>query len=368
VNTSVANKSKEYNGRAVFNWGIVGTGQVAHDFSEALRETDEARLLAVASRDRDRAKAFAARVGAMYSFDSYSSLLALPELDVVYVATPNHRHKDDCLQAIAARKAVVCEKPLALNAAEAAMIAEAARKANVFCMEGMWTFFIPSVVEAEKLLRQGAIGRPVFLSGSFGVPTVFSEENRFFNQALGGGALLDRGCYPISLALKFLGDVESVSGTCILAKTGVDATAVGLIRFAGGALAVIEASLVAYQSNNLVISGTMGRIVLHESITKPQMLSLAVLKPVDIALRPRAGLVRRLSRHGVLAKLKFLLRERPRYIAYKGNGYIHEIEEVHVCLRAGASESSIVPLDFSVKTLEVIDAIKKDSAALATEK
>jgi predicted dehydrogenase len=363
-------KSRESNGVRVFNWGIVGTGRVAQDFSDALRYSDEARLLAVASRDGDRANAFAARAGATYSFDSYARLLELPELDIVYVATPNHRHKDDCLQAIAARKAVLCEKPLALSAAEATTIAEAGRKAGLFCMEGMWTHFIPSVVEAEKLLNNGAIGRPVFLSGSFGVPTFFSKENRFFSLTLGGGALLDRGCYPISLALRFLGSVESVSGACVFAETGVDATAAGLIRFAGGALAVIETSLVAYQSNNLVISGTKGRLVLHESITQPRMLSLAVREPVDPTVKASGGksLVRRiLGKHGVLAWLTFLVRDRPRYIAYKGNGYVHEIEEAHRCLRSGVTESSTVPLKLSIETLKVIDAIKQSAVQAADD-
>jgi predicted dehydrogenase len=113
------------NGAPPFNWGIVETGQIAQDFSDALRYCDEARLLAAASRDSERAKAFAARVGAEYGFGSFAELLDLAELDIVYIATPNHRHKDNCLQAIAAGKAILCEKPLALNAVEARTVAEA---------------------------------------------------------------------------------------------------------------------------------------------------------------------------------------------------------------------------------------------------
>jgi predicted dehydrogenase len=355
------------NGAPLFNWGIVGTGRIAQDFADALRCCDEARLLAVASRDSERAKTFAARVGAEYGFGSLAALLDLAELDIVYIATPNHRHKDDCLQALAAGKAILCEKPLALNAIEAGTIAEAGRKAGLFCMEGMWTHFIPAVVEADKLLKNGSIGKPIFLSGSFGVPTVFSKENRFFNRDLGGGALLDRGCYPISLALKFLGAVESVSGACVFAETGVDTTAAGIIRFNGGRLAVIEASLVAYQSNNLVISGTRGRLILHESITRPRTLSLTLCDPIDTSTtRSRVGsakaTIRELvGRRRAFALLSFFARNRPRYIGYKGSGYIHEIEEVHRCLREGVTESSIVPLEMSIATLEVIDAIKKGS-------
>jgi predicted dehydrogenase len=354
-------------GASVFNWGIVGTGRIAQEFSDALRDCHGARLLAVASRDKERAKAFAARVGAQYGFGSFRELLGLAELDIVYIATPNHRHKDDCLKAIAAGKAILCEKPLALNAVEARAIAEAGQKAGVFCMEAMWTHFIPAVVEADRLVKNGAVGKPIFLSGSFGTPTVFSRENRFFNRDLGGGALLDRGCYPISLALRFLGTVDSVSGACIFEETGVDTTAAGIIRFNGGGMAVIEASLVAYQSNNLVISGTRGRLVLHESITRPRTLSVTLRDPIDtstvrsLVSNPKTTFRKLIGKSRLFVLLNFFAGNWPRYISYKGNGYVHEIEEVHRCLLDGATESSIVPLSLSIATLEVIDAIKYGS-------
>jgi predicted dehydrogenase len=350
-----------------FNWGIVGTGRVAAAFVHALRHCDEANLLAVASRDSERAKAFANKVGAKYAFGGVAKLLALPELDLVYIATPNHRHKDDCLQAIAAKKAILCEKPLALNAAQAKAIAEAAREAGLFCMEGLWSHFIPAVVEADQLLKNRAIGEPLFISGSFGMPTPFSRDNRFFNPDLGGGALLDRGCYPISLALRFLGDVESVSGKCVFAHTGVDSTAAGVIQFSGGPLAVIEASITAYQANNLVISGTKGRIILHEPITQPHLLSLTLCDPIDTStttskVRNTKAMVRALlNNRRAFVLMNFVARALPRYIAYKGNGFVHEIEEVHRCLRNGLRESAIMPLSRSIATLEVIDAIKNGS-------
>jgi predicted dehydrogenase len=347
-----------------FKWGILGTGRVAQDFAFALRHCDEAHLLAVASRDSERARVFAGRTSADQAFDSFAKLLNVPGLDIVYIATPNHRHKDDCLKALAAGKSVLCEKPLALSAAEARIIADAAKKARLFCMEGMWTHFIPAVAEAERFLKEGAIGEPGFISGSFGVPTVFREENRFFNSALGGGALLDRGCYPISLALRFFGAVESVSGDCVFGPTGVDTTAAGVIRFSRGRLAVIEASLTAYQANNLVVSGTKGRLILHESITRPRMLSLTLCDPIDTStahqgVRNAKTILRYLvANRSAIVLTAFIARTLPRHIGYKSNGYVHEIEEVHRCLRGGMTESPVIPLTRSIATLEVIDAIK----------
>jgi predicted dehydrogenase len=347
-----------------FNWGILGTGRVAQDFAYALRHCDEAHLIAVASRDSERARAFAARTAADQAFDSFAKLLNVRELDIVYIATPNHRHKDDCLEALAAGKSVLCEKPLALNAADARIIGEAAQKARLFCMEGMWTHFIPAVLEADRLLKEGAIGEPNFISGSFGVPTVFHEENRFFNSALGGGALLDRGCYPISLALRLFGTVESVSGECVFGPTGVDTTTAGVIRFSGGRLAVIEASLTAYQANNLIVSGTKGRLILHESITRPRMLSLNLCNPIDTSPTPpdvgNAKTILRdlVAKRSAFVLMAFIARILPRHIGYESNGYVHEIEEVHRCLRGGIPESPVIPLARSIATLEVIDAIK----------
>jgi predicted dehydrogenase len=349
------------------SWGILGTGKVAQDFVQALRHCDQANLLAVASRDRRRAQEFARLSGAKRAFDNYSEMLALPDLDIIYIATPNHRHKDDCIQAIAAAKNVLCEKPLALNAAEARLISNAARSAGVFCMEGMWTHFIPAVYEAERLLKSGSIGTPVMVSGSFGLPTKFCKDSRFFNAELGGGALLDRACYPISLALRFLGRAESVAGKCLFAETGVDSTAAAVIQFAEGKIAVIEASITSYQANNLVISATAGRIVLHEPITRPHMLSLTLVDgtgtaPASSIIKTgRRAIVRFFGNRRSFSIINFVIRGLPRVIAYKGNGFVHEVEEVHRCIRMGKTESEIMPLDRSIATLEIIDAILKSA-------
>jgi predicted dehydrogenase len=344
-------------------WGIVGTGEMARQFSQALGQSGEARLVAVASRDPARAAASAAALGAVHG-GSYADLLAKPDIDVVYVATPNHRHKADCLAAFAAGKAVLCEKPLGMNAAEAREIAAAAERAGVFCMEGMWTHFIPAVVEADRLLHSGAIGTPRTMIASFGAPVAFDPANRFFSPELGGGALLDRGCYPISLALRFFGTVEAITGSSVAAETGVDASSAAILRFAGGGLALIGTSLAAYQSNDLVLSGPAGRLTLHEPITRPTSLSLDRATAIQTGAKPAGkgvktmlrDIVRKSRLAGLLRKL---VKRTTRHVPYQGNGYVHEIREVHRCLRAGQRQSGVVPLSLSIATMDVIDTLRK---------
>jgi len=347
-------------------WGVVGTGLVAAAFAAALRRDGEARLVAVASRDIGRARAFAEGAGAAHAFADLSEMLALPDLDVVYIATPNQMHRAQCLAAIAAGKAVLCEKPMGVTAAEAREVGEAAQAAGVFCMEGLWTQFIPAVAEAARLVADGAIGAPQVMTASFGVPTYFDPASRFFDPDQGGGALLDRGCYPISLALRLMGEADGVDGTVLRAPTGVDETAVATIRFRSGGVAQIAASLVVSLSNDLHIAGPLGAIRLHNPITRPTRLSLTKAKTIGRPGEPATG-------GGLRSKLRDLAQDSrafnllqhavmgaPRFYPLRGNGYGHEIAEVQRRLRSGETESPIVPISLTVATLRIIDALRGD--------
>jgi predicted dehydrogenase len=347
-------------------WGIVGTGLVAVSFAQALRRDPKARLTAVCSRDLTRAEAFAAQAGGAKAYDALSVMLAAPDLDVVYIATPNHLHREQCLAALAAGKAVLCEKPMGISASEAREIAEAARIAGVFCMEGLWTQFIPAVQEAARRVADGAIGTPRLLTASFGVPTHFDPTSRFFDPAQGGGALLDRGCYPISLALRFMGKtLETLEGTIVRASTGVDETAVAILRFPNGGVAQIAASLSVGLTNELVIAGTEGRIQLHNPITRPTRLSFSRSKAVGEPGDPikggggRSKLRDWAQDNPLVSRAHWALANAPKVYPLGGNGYNHEIAEVHRRLEAGETESPIAPLSLTIATLEVIDALRR---------
>jgi predicted dehydrogenase len=330
-------------------WGIVGTGQMAATMAHVLGARADARLVAVASRDQARAESFAAAHGIAHGCAGIGALLALPEVEVCYIATPPAQHQQDCVVALRAGRHVLCEKPLALNADQARSIAQVAEASGRFCMEALWTQFLPAIGHAERLLAAGAIGTPQHMAASFGLPTDAADP--VF--AAGHGALLDRGCYPISLALRLLGTPIDVQGCVTRAPSGADTAASLLLRFAGGATAALACSLTAYLANDIVISGPGGRLTLQEPITQPALLTLATAHagpagPPSLQQR----LARRLPLLGTLARLRHT-----RTLRFAGNGYGHQIDEVRRCIAAGETQSAVMPLARSIAVLEIIDRL-----------
>ena len=170
-------------------WGILGTGRIAGVFAEGLRSAADAELVAVGSRTAAAAEQFAGRVGAARAHASYADLASDPDVDAIYVATPHPFHKENSLLCIEAGKAVLCEKPFALNAGEAEQMVTAARARGVFLMEAMWTRFLPHIARLRELLAAGAIGEPRMLKADFCFRTDFNPRGRLFDPALGGGGL-----------------------------------------------------------------------------------------------------------------------------------------------------------------------------------
>jgi predicted dehydrogenase len=345
-------------------WGILGTGLTAHRFARDLRAVRGARLAAVASRSRERAAAAAAAMGAAVGLEGRAELLAREDVDIVYIATPSRLHHADCLAALAAGKHVLCEKPLAMTAQQAREIAAAATAAGRFCMEALWTQFIPALAEAERLLAAGRIGAPHVLIASFGLPTWALADG---SPMPDGGALLDRGCYPISLALRLFGPPLSVAGRATSAAGQADLTATASLGFAGGKTALIAVSLVDQLENHLFLGGDRGGLTLND-ITCPTSLTFqsataaqpapapaAAATGVKARLRETARIAVRQSR--LLTGLKALAGARARILPCRGFGYVHEIEHVHTCLREGRLQSGVHPLERSIDTLAVIEAI-----------
>ncbi len=345
------------------NWGILGTGAIAAQFAEALARVPGARLTAVGSRDPARARAFGAPRGAGLVAADAADLARFAEVDVVYVATPNHRHEADALAVIAAGKPVLVEKPLATDAEAARRVAEAARARGVFAMEGLWSLCLPAYREAFDRIARGEIGALRGMSGSFCVPVAHDPASRFWDPAQGGGALLDRGIYLVALALALFDDPRPVWAAARRAPSGVDAATDFVLADARGRHAVLSVALDAYGPNEVALSGAAGRCVFLEPITNPPgywLRARAPLVPAPVAAAPgrKARLVAVLRRQGALRRLGRGLMRGARWPA---GGLEHEIAEVERCLRARLTESPLVPLDRSVRALEILDEI----AALA---
>lgn len=323
---------------------------MARDFAEGLRYASGAELSAVGSRSAESAADFARITGAQRAHGSYEALVSDPRVDVVYVATPHAMHKANSLLALSAGKAVLCEKPFTMDAGEAQEVIAFARQRHLFCMEAMWMHFLPGMRKAMELIRSGAIGEPRMLTADFGHPTAFDPKGRSYNAALGGGAMMDRGVYPVALAWRLFGRPDRVDAMATLASTGVDEQSSAMLKYPGGQIAVLSATLSAYAANEAVVIGTRGRITIHEPLCRPDRLSVSQA-PIPAAGK-RPTLKSRLKDRLLPGRLKTL------HVPYEGNGYNYEAMEVVRCLGAGATESPVWTLDQTVGVMQTLDLIR----------
>jgi dihydrodiol dehydrogenase / D-xylose 1-dehydrogenase (NADP) len=351
---------------APVRFGFLGGGRVAQDFATGLSVVEGAMLSAVASRSAATANAFAARFPEVRVLAGYDAVLADPEVDVVYVATPHHLHAAQSIAALEAGKAVLCEKPFTMDAAEAHRVVEVARRTGGFCMEAMWMRFFPVIRRAKEIVANGTIGEARLLHADFGVPTAAGSDSRFYDPAQGGGALLDRGVYAVSLATLLFGrptDVLALEGPT---ATGVDEHVGIVMRFEGGRLAILSASLTSLTHNTALVCGTHGSVAIAAPFFCPERLALRHYRAAEVESAPtrRDELVALAKRtrpgRAALRTLKPLLAGRPtRFRApMRGNGYGYEADEVVRCLRSGELESPLMTLDDSVTVMEALDAAR----------
>lgn len=181
-------------------WGLIGTGSICAQFARDLRFVEGAYLAAVASRDEARAGAFAAKHGVERGYGSVDAMLADPDIDIVYVGSPHSEHLPHAGAALRGGKHVLCEKPLTLSRAEGDQLADIWLGSGKYLMEAMWTWFLPAIRQAQDWIAEGRIGTLRHLKADFGYPQRFEPDGRMYNPALGGGALLDMGVYPVALA------------------------------------------------------------------------------------------------------------------------------------------------------------------------
>ncbi|TQN37674.1 putative dehydrogenase [Blastococcus colisei] len=306
-------------------WGIVGPGRIADKVVQDFAHVEGARPVAAASRSLDRARAFADRHGLERAYGSYAEIIDDPDVDVLYVATTHAQHHAVALAALRAGKALLVEKSFTATTAGAAEVIGLARERGVFVMEAMWTRFMPAVVALRRLIDDGAIGEVRLVQAELGSLWEFDPSHRLFDPAVGGGALLDMGVYPLSFAQMLLGTPESLAVHGSTFPNGVDAEAGMLLRYAGGRSALLTTSLVYRLPGEARIAGTRGWIDVHPRFHQP-----------DGFVLHREGADPETVEPGGL-----------------GWGYAHELIEVTECVRAGRTESAVMPLadTLAVQTL-----------------
>jgi predicted dehydrogenase len=313
-----------------FRWGIISTGYIADLFAKGLQAIPDAELLAVGSRSQATADEFGKRFNVPHCYASYEEVANDPDVDAVYIGTPHPFHKDNTLMCLRAGKAVLCEKPFAINMREAEEMVRLAREKRLFLMEAMWTRFFPLMVRVRQLLAEGVIGEVRMVQADFGFRTNFNPEHRLFALELGGGALLDVGIYPLSFASMVLGTPTRVVGLAELGETGSDEQSAFILSYPGGQLAVLSCAVRTETPQEARIFGTKGYIRIHSQFWRPRAMTLTLNGKADEVID----------------------------VPHEGNGYNYQAMEVATCVRAGKLESTVMPLDESLALMRTMDEIR----------
>jgi len=281
--------------KSIVRWGILGTGKIAGTFAEELPFSQNGCLVAVASRTAGGAQEFAARFGGVRAHGDYPSLLADPEVDAVYISTPHPFHAEWACAAARAGKHILCEKPLAMTHAEASAMVDEARRANVFLMEAFMYKCHPRTSRIADLVRCGAVGRVRLIEASFSFAAAFDPAKRLFNKELGGGGILDVGCYTMSVARMVAGAASGkpfenpsrVLGATVPTSTGVDSFAAATLEFSDGLLAQIFCGIGLTKGHDLVVFGEEGRIRAPYFMSPPG--EIEIHRGDNVTVEPASG-------------------------------------------------------------------------------
>jgi len=314
-------------------WGIIGPGNIAHKFADALSTLDDGMLCAVASRSKEKAKAFGEEYGISKEncYGSYEKLAKDKNIDVIYVAVPIVFHKEISILCLKNGKAVLCEKPVAMNEQEAKDVVKVAKDNKVFFMEAMWTRFLPIYKQVNSWINEGLIGEVRMFQADFGISRQLNPEGLKLNKKLGGGALLDIGIYPVSLCHYLFDEIPSmVKSIASIGETGVDVQSTINLGFKSGRVADFCCSLNAQAPGLGHIMGSKGRIVLPEYWKCEKAVLCHDGKQEEVG------------------------------IPHICNGYEFEIQEVMNCIKSGKLESEKMSLNKSIEVMHTIDLIKEE--------
>lgn len=319
-------------------WGILGPGGIARTMVRDLQARTRQEVVAVGSRDAGRAEAFAAEFGVSTAYGSYAALVADPGVDIVYVATPHSAHAEHALLALRAGKPVVVEKAFAQNAAQARDVAREARARGLFCMEAMWTRFLPGTDVIRQAVEQGLLGEIEVVLADHGQPLYPDGPQRLSDPELAGGALLDLGIYPVSFASFVLGGIASVTASGALSAEGVDTHEAIVVTGRRGGMGVLHATMTARTPTVASLVGTQGRLDLGErSEWKGRWYAPTVIRHQG--------------------------RDRPDLVEWRPEDAVHGLHfeacEAARCVAAGATESPLLPLDETVAVMDVLDEVRR---------
>lgn len=318
-------------------WGCLGAGKISNDFFTAVKDNlpaEEHEFVAIAARDQKRAQALADKLGFKRAYGSYDEFINDPEVKIVYVSTINHVHAEQCIQLMNAGKNVLCEKPMTLNLKDAKRVLESAKKNNVFFIEGMWSRFFPVYAQVRKELSQQTIGKVKLLRAEFCMPIAGVERVR--DLELGGGGLIDIGCYLVSIACMVFGEMpKSVTAVGNLFSTGADENACIILKYNDGAMAnLMYHTSACVGENTAVIYGDKGKI----QIGSPFWCPTTITTPSG--------------------SYEFPLKVGD-YNYGNGAGFQYEAAAVRNALASGAKETEEAPHGQSIMIVALMDEVRR---------
>ncbi|MCM5663372.1 Gfo/Idh/MocA family protein [Galbibacter mesophilus] len=313
------------------NWGILAPGHIAKKFAKDLLTIENAELYSVASRTLEKAEAFKNEYKGKVAYGSYEDLMKDPNVDAIYIANPHAFHKEYTIACLQHKKAVMCEKPLALNGEDVDLMLQTAKKENVLLMEALWTYFLPHYQFLLNFLKEGSFGKVTSMEADFGFQPVFDEKSRLFNKKLGGGSLLDIGIYPIFAALTILGKPEKIKASATFFETGADSSCKMLFEYPNNVKAELSSTLLEKTPTEAVIQCEKGTIKLHTQFHKPTKITFT-------------------DNNGNQTYKDF---------GVTTEGYSFETIHFNELLRENKKESPIMTHDFSRLLMQTMDKVKE---------
>ncbi|WP_366943581.1 Gfo/Idh/MocA family oxidoreductase [uncultured Polaribacter sp.] len=310
------------------NWGIIGLGNIAHKFAQDLALVKGAELVAVASRSKSKSKEFASKYSVNKAYSSYADLASDSNVQAVYIATPHSFHKEHSILCLKHRKAVLCEKPFAINAKEVDEMIKVAKENNVLLMEALWTYFLPHYTYLLDVVKNQYLGSLLKLKADFGFKATNDLESRFLKKEIGGGSLLDIGIYPVFAALSTLGEPESIKANATFYGTGADAECNMVFNYQN-ASAILKSTFLKETDSLAIFTFQEGVVQMNTRFHQPTSLTIS--------------------------KNNTTVTE---YIPYKGYGYYYEILHFNQLLREDKKESEIMSFQFSKTLIKTLDKLR----------
>ncbi|TXD52963.1 MULTISPECIES: Gfo/Idh/MocA family protein [unclassified Polaribacter] len=310
-------------------WGIIGLGKIADKFATDLATLENAALFAVASRSQENANKFAEKHHAKKAYDSYEALIKDSEVDAIYIATPHSFHKEHSILCLQHKKAVLCEKPFAMNAQEVAEMISVAKENDTLLMEALWTYFLPHFNVVLEIVKSEKYGKLKKLEADFGFFTPYNTKSRVFKKEVGGGSLLDIGIYPIFAALATLGKPNNMEAKATFFENGADASCAMIFEY-DDAKAHLKSTLLEETPTEAIFTFEDAVVKLHSRFQEPASISVIKDHKEEV----------------IDLKVTTI-------------GYSFEAEHFSQLIKDGKKQSDVMTFEFSENLIATLDEVRR---------